>query len=117
MAENMDVEGAADPVEPAPKTILDQLMKVAFVFFLFQLFSKKLQTKQRVEVITPDLAVQRSAESRIEKALKQPNQFGSLIGMHSDIDLPTFPTHNDDGIPLGTVQYCLIVFFVQKLTS
>ena len=110
MADNAARDGDAGPVEPAPKSLLDQLLKVAFVFFLFQFFTKKFKVEQPKEVISPDLAIQRSADSRIENALKQPNQFDSLIGTQSNIDIPTFPTHDKDGLVLGTsIFLCLLL--------
>ena len=101
MADNVAVDGAAAPAEPAPKSVLDQLIKVVFVFALFQFLTRKSVNQAPSEIITPDIALQRSADSRIENALKQPNQFEALIGMHSDVDIPTFPTHDKDGFSLG----------------
>ena len=97
----MTQNDAVIPAAPVAKSILDQFLKAAFVFFAF-FFTEKFAVKPVDEVITPDLAIQRSLESREESALKQPNKFESLIGIQNDINIPVFPTHDNDGFPLGT---------------
>ena len=100
MAQNQAI-GDALPGVPVATSILDRISGAAFVFFAFHFFSKKFIVRPEKEIITPHLAAQRSADSRVENALKQPSQLEAMMGMQSSPDIRIFPTHDKDGFELG----------------
>ena len=86
---DMMPNAAVIPAASNAKSFLDILSRAAFVFLAFHFFSKKTTMKPIDEVMKSDLNVQL-------------DQLKSLIGIHSDVNIPVFPTHDGNGLPLGT---------------
>ena len=80
---------AVIPAASNVKRLLDVLSRAAFLFFAFQFLSKKTTVKPMDEVVKSDLTVQL-------------DQLKSLIGIQNDVNIPIFPTHDSNGLPLGT---------------
>ena len=92
---------------PANRSMFDFISQIVIVWFIINTLTNKIVKRGPAPVITPDDAFTMTAHAKEAQSNRSPSPLESMLGIQNDgATLPTFPTHNFEGQPLGP-QSCI----------